>query len=202
MLKFGIDAARADRLIAIVGESPKQLKRELKTAVNATARTTRSRMNKTIRESFKVSIKAINKVLKITSVATEEKLSASVEVKKETDGNKGRIPLKEFGARQTKKGVTYKIKHTGGRQLIKGAFQGPKPDQRKISWQNNVFKRVGKARLPIVKLYGPSVWGVFVIGRHVIPTQNRAKVELNKQVDRRIRFLELKLAGKLRGNQK
>lgn len=197
MLKFGVDQASANRLIAVLNGVPKQINRELKTAVNASAKITRSRMNKTIRKSLQVNIKAVNKVLKIESTATEDSLSSTVGIKKD-----GRIPLKEFGAKQNKKGVSYKISKEGGRKTVAGAFQGPKPNQRKISWQNNVFKRVGKARLPIVKLFGPSIWGAFVIGNHVAPTQTEATSELGKQVERRIRYLELKLANKLRGKQK
>lgn len=197
MLRFGVDQASSDRLIAVLNGVPKLINRELKTAVNASAKVTRSRMNKTIRQKIQVNIKAVNKVLKIESTATEASLSSTVGIKKD-----GRIPLKEFNAKQNKKGVSYKISKEAGTKTIAGAFQGPKPNQRKISWQNNVFKRVGKARLPIVKLYGPSIWGVFVIGNHVDPTQKEATEELGKQVERRIRFLELKLAGKLRGKQK
>lgn len=197
MLKFGVDEGSSNRLIALLNGVPKLINRELKTAVNASAKITRASMNKTVRKSLQVNIKAVNKVLKIESVATEASLSSTVGIKKE-----GRIPLKEFGAKQNQKGVSYKISKEAGRKTVAGAFQGPSPKRIKISWRGNVFKRVGKARLPIVKLYGPSIWGAFVIGNHVAPTQIEATQELGKQVERRIRFLELKLAGKLRGNQK
>lgn len=197
MLKFLVDEASADRLIAVLNGVPKRINRELKTSVNKSAEITRSKMNKIVRKSIQTNIKAVNKVLKIETFASEDSLSSTVGIKKD-----GRISLKEFSARQNEKGVSYKISKEAGTKTVVGAFQGPSPKRRKISWRNNVFKRVGKSRLPIVKLYGPSIWGTFVIGNHVDPTQTEATAELAKQVERRIRYLELKLAEKLRGKQK
>jgi len=78
------------------------------------------------------------------------------------------IPFKYFGARQTKKGVTVKIKKGGRRTLIPHAFLGgniairvKKGRRGKWSYKivhlsewggGHVFIRKGKKRLPIVKL--------------------------------------------------
>jgi hypothetical protein len=197
VITYGIDSDQAQRLISVIGDVPKSIRRELKTAVNATAKQTRSSMNKTVREKMIVKVDAVNRVLKIKSKATDDALTASVQLSKE-----GRIPLKEFGARQTKKGVSYRINKQEGRKVAAGAFQGPKLGQMKVSWRGHVFKRLGKTRLPIAKLFGPSPWGVFVVGEHVQPTVVESKVELKKQIERRIRFLTLKANGGLRGKQK
>jgi len=54
------------------------------------------------------------------------------------------VSLMNFGARQTKKGVSVKVRKDRGRKVIKGAFIA-------VGKNNNlqVFKRVGKERLPI-----------------------------------------------------
>lgn len=62
----------------------------------------------------------------------------------------GRIPLKRFAARQTKKGATYRIQKTGGRKTVAGAFIVE-------TMGGHVFRRKGKTRMPIAKLFGPSV---------------------------------------------
>lgn len=82
------------------------------------------------------------------------------------------IALREFGARQTRKGVTVLVLKGGGRKVVKGAFMAN-------GYGNNlqVFKRTGlpKQRMkagryagarfkrePIEKLYGPDVFSQYV----------------------------------------
>ncbi len=50
-------------------------------------------------------------------------------------------------ARVKRKGVSVKVKKTGGRKLVKGGFQLK---------AGAIMKRVGDSRLPLAKLYGPS----------------------------------------------
>jgi len=74
----------------------------------------------------------------------------------------GRLPLGRFGAKQhwrkgrsggrLRKFVSYRIDKTGGRQRVEGAFI---PDLG--SGFRGVFKRKGRARHPLVQLFGPSV---------------------------------------------
>jgi hypothetical protein len=58
-----------------------------------------------------------------------------------------------------------------------------------------VFKRVGEGRLPIIQLFGPSPWGVSIKNNLKKPTVKATKIELIKQIERRIRFLKLKQSG-------
>lgn len=60
----------------------------------------------------------------------------------------GFIPLRDFGARQTRKGVS--AAPWGVRRVFPGAFIVK-------SKGGHVFKRTGKKRLPIEKLWGPSI---------------------------------------------
>jgi hypothetical protein len=58
------------------------------------------------------------------------------------------IPLREFAARQTRRGVS--ARPWGQRRVFPGTFV-----VRALG--GHVFRRVGRARLPIVKLWGPSL---------------------------------------------
>lgn len=69
--------------------------------------------------------------------------------------SKKRLPLSRFGAKQTARGVTYKIGQ-GGRGRIESAFLA-----RLSSTHEGVFARRGKARLPIDERFGPSIGRVF-----------------------------------------
>lgn len=65
-----------------------------------------------------------------------------------------RLPLTVFGPRQTRRGVSYKF--GGGRKVVESAFMA-----KMKSGHEGVFKRVGKQRLPITELAGPSLGHVF-----------------------------------------
>jgi len=101
----------------------------------------------------------------------------NVSSKKQGDGQvirlskSDRVSLRQFGARQTKKGVSYRIGKTGKRGFVPSAFIVE-------SLHGQVFKRVGakramtkgryigKIRQPIQKLWGPSPWGAFTGGKN------------------------------------
>lgn len=60
----------------------------------------------------------------------------------------GFTPLAAFGARQTKKGVSAAPWNT--RRVFPGTFIVAR-------YGGNVYKRIGRARFPIAKLYGPAI---------------------------------------------
>lgn len=66
----------------------------------------------------------------------------------EITGKGGAHPLRDFGARQTQRGVS--AAPWKRRQLFAGTFLVP-------SLGGHVFHRTGRERLPIEKLYGPSI---------------------------------------------
>lgn len=86
----------------------------------------------------------------------------------------GKIGLQYYSAKQNKTGVSYRIPTNGGRRTQKGAFMGPVPGAIALKLNGGVFKRVGKKRTPIVKLHGPSPWGVF--------EKNKLKARTNRQI--------------------
>lgn len=168
----------------------RKLPQETAAALNKVAGQTRTLMSRQVRTELAAPAKVVNKVLRKSRRATKAQLRAAVALDKTR-----RIPLRDFGSRQTKAGVSYKISKRGKRGLAKGAFQGPKPGVMKASWRGNVFRRVGKARLPIVKLKGPSPWGVFVKNSMAYPVVAEVGPLLKKELERRIRFNTLKASG-------
>jgi hypothetical protein len=65
-----------------------------------------------------------------------------------------RIPLIDFNAKATRRGVSYRLR--GGRGRHPNAFI-----RRMTSGHEGVFVRTGRARLPIRELFGPSLGHVF-----------------------------------------
>jgi hypothetical protein len=181
MFAVEIAAPQLARLTRAVGEARKSLPKEISAAINATAKKTRLDMGRKIRSEINVKKEPVEKVLKLVRQSTSTTLSAQVTLSKTA-----RLPLRDFGARQTKSGVSFKISKKGGRGTVQGAFQGPKPGVMKASWRGRVFKRVGKERLPIVQLMGPSPWGVFIKKKLTPVQQKEIEAELAKQIERRI----------------
>jgi hypothetical protein len=171
-------------------DTTRKLQAELRVAVNATANKSKSIINKEIRSELATTAKAVNQTIRVKSKAQVDNITATVEVKKTA-----RISLREFGARQNKSGTSYRISKSQGRKTVKGGFQGPKPGVMKASWRGHTFKRVGQTRLPIVKLFGPSPWGVMTKGDKLGPSEEQIQAELSKQIERRVRFITLKKTG-------
>lgn len=189
-MRVTIDPGQIAAMKAAIENTGRNLRKELAVACNATASKGKSLIAKQIGKELATPQKNIRATISQSKKAKDSDISATLEVRKDR-----RISLKEFGARQTKKGVSYKISKTRGRKSIPGSFQGPRPGLINVRTKGNVFKRVGKARLPIVKLYGPSSWGVFVVGKKQGPSVTEIEAELKKQIDRRIRFIALKASG-------
>ena len=158
----------------------------LAAAVNDTAKQEKVQISARIRERVNIKKKDIDKYISF-SRASAGNTSAVLKLSKSA-----RIPLKYFGARQTKAGVTYRIDKGGGRKLAAGAFG---PQIPRLGGQ--VFKRVGKSRFPIRKLLGPSPWGVFVKSGMIRPTKTSIAANLRKNLERRAKFELLKKSGQI-----
>lgn len=168
----------------LLGSAAKQLPLALSNAVNDTAKREVVFLSKRIRETVAIKAKDIKKYLKRTR-ATPGRPVAHVELS-ESD----RLPLKYFSARQTAKGVSYKIQKSGGRELVPGAFGPTMP-----RLGHHAFKREGKKRFPIIKLHGPSPGAVAVASGIDKEAEFDATVELEKNVNRRIKLILLRKQG-------
>jgi hypothetical protein len=190
MISMSVDQSQIKRLEAAVRGAGKSMSKEISAAINAVAKKTRLDMGRKIRSELNIGKESVESTIKIVRPSTPGSLSAGVRLN-ETK----RIPLRDFGAKQNKAGVSYKISKRGGRATVAGAFQGPKPGEIKASWRGRVFKRVGKSRLPVVQLMGPSPWGVFVKRRMTAVQIAETEAELKKQIERRINLNVLRANG-------
>jgi len=110
-------------------------------ALNTTVAQAKTSMSREIRQEFMITAGKVNESLRVNKASAfkgELRLQASLE----SPAKRGRsLNVAAFGARQTKKGVTIKIKRNGPRILIPGAFM--------INQGRTVMIRTGKRRLPI-----------------------------------------------------
>jgi hypothetical protein len=190
VIEIEINAKQLRRLREAVGKSKKNIKKELAGAINATGKKTKLQVGRDIRKTVNLKKDEAERPLSIRAKATETNLVAVVSLKKTP-----RLGLRHFGARQDKKGVSYKISKTGGRSRVNGAFQGPRPGVMKMSWKGNAFKRVGKERLPIVMLKGVSAFGAYAKNELEGPQVKEINKELSKQMERRINLNILRANG-------
>lgn len=172
-----------NRLAAAVAASGRSMRGEFAAAVNKTSNGTKTPISKEIRKELVVKASVLKEKIRVVRKATKSVLVGVVALRKSQ-----RIPLRDFSARQTKAGVSYRISRTEGRKTVLGAFQGPKPGTVFRRFKGHVFVRVGSSRLPIRHLQGPSPWGVFVRRRMQKPIVVDAQQRLEKEIARRIQF--------------
>lgn len=114
-------------------------------AINRTLEQGRTQVVRSITAEYNVKAKDVRDTLRIDK-ATVKGGRFMVSGFLESKTKRGRsVNMIRFGARQTKQGVTVKIKRGGPRHLITGAFIA----NRDNSAGGTVFVRKGKARLPI-----------------------------------------------------
>jgi DNA-binding MarR family transcriptional regulator len=120
-------------------------------ALNKTIGNIRTQASKSIREERALSARVVRDALTVKKT-TKTQLVASLTAS-------GRpIPLREYQARAGKRGVTVKVS-PGGRKLVRHA--GNKAFAL-AKFGGHIYARTGKERLPIKKLYGPSIPSTFV----------------------------------------
>lgn len=202
MMSVEINKDQLERLATASAKAGKKMKKELVAAINQVSKKTKLEMGRGIRNTVNIKKDESEKPLSIRASATEQSLAAIVQLKKT-----GRLGLRHFGAKQDKRGVTYKINKKGGRSRINGAFMGPKPGVIKISWKGNVFMREGGAvkmtkgrhkgrmRQQIVQKRGVSAWGAYVKNNLAGPQAKAVEAELLKQIERRINLNVLRASG-------
>lgn len=190
MIAIEINTGQLERLKTATRRAKKKFQIELSAAINATAKKTRLEIGRDVRSVIALKKAESEKPLKIVTKATPAVPSSTVSLRKTP-----RLGLRHFGARQDKKGVSYKIAKAGGRQRVDGAFQGPRPGLIKASWKGNAFKRTGAARLPIVQMRGVSAYGAYLKNKFSPKQVVRINAELAKQLERRINLNVLRAEG-------
>lgn len=195
MVSATISRSQMRGLQKAIEGTKRSAKKEMAIAVNKTAKKGTGIINKEIRTELAVKKKAIDSVITVKRKANAKarEASASLELKKSK-----RLALKEFGARQTKAGVSYKISKSKGRSTVPGGFMGPRPGAIAVKLNGHAFiRKTADSRSPIRKLWGPSPWGVFTKRGMRRPSTKEIRVELKKQMARRINFIKLKKEGQV-----
>jgi hypothetical protein len=131
------------RIVAEIRAEQANITKATANAINRTADELRTQAGKIIRAEYNVTLRGIRQASKIRRASVRSKFPRA-----EVIFSGRRINLYEFAARQTKKGVTVKVKVSGGRKLIPGAFVQTLKSGQNIG-KRGVFKRVGKERYPI-----------------------------------------------------
>lgn len=191
MITLTIDKGQIDRLKQSLQGTSRKLEREIKTAVNATAKKVALEAARDLSKELPLKIGTLKKIVRQKAKATDRKLRAVIGI-----GKGYPVPLKYFKAKQIKRGVTYKLsKSAKGKSVLRDAFIVKR-------YGNNVYKRTGTGRGPLAQQYGPAPGEYFDGLRIVERAIDRARDELKKQMDRRIRFIQLEKSGQLRGKRK
>jgi hypothetical protein len=176
------------RLAKLLKGNGKQVRRQMKIAVNATAKQTVGIWAKAISKEIAVTQRVVKGTIKVTKKADERWITSTVTQRKEWN----RIPLKQFNPKQTSAGVSYKVSRYGGKGFLPSGFivqslgghvfkrDGPKVKMTK-------GKSIGQKKQRIFKQYGPSPWGVSIKNNLKQPVSAESRKILIKQIDRRIR---------------
>lgn len=138
---FKIEITTRDKIAML---RPRQVIAAEVRAINKTARGLRTQISKGVRKRVALKSSTIKESLSLDKARRRANPSARLSIKPKP------ISLKHYGARQIRKGVSVRVLKTSGRKLIKHAFVVSKLG-------GHPFKRLGDARLPIKKLFGPSV---------------------------------------------
>ena len=159
------------KITAAIDAAPKKMGIALLRALKRGTKAAGTHANRIVSKDMKLKVGDVRTRIKIkdpTGQTLTGELRASLK----------RIRLIKFGARATRRGVTYRGK--GGRKRHPHAFIAP------ISTGPGVFERKTTARFPIRQLYGPSVGRVFNIHRAEIMKRGEEVVtaEMDRQLQR------------------
>lgn len=168
------DAAKA---IGNLESLKPRARRAVSRALNKTAANVRTAASSSIRRRRALSAKVVRDAMAIRRASPAKLVSSLVVTGKP-------IPLRDYKARQTKKGVTAQvspgkrklISHRGNRAFIVQKIGG------------HVFAREGKERLPIKKLFGPSLPSTFVQEEVRTAWTATAREALPKRLAEEVRF--------------
>jgi len=181
IINMKIEGQGFDALVNIAEGFGPEISKEATIAVNRTAKFHKNQIAKEVTKHVKLKQKDVKEVIDVEKSRSRTRPMAKVIVNKTS-----RLSLKRFGARQTKSGVSYRISKSGKRGKIKDAFIVDKLG-------GHVFRRKGKKRLPIQKLYGVSVAGVYN-KQNLYPISEKLIAErLNYEMLRRVRAVNVRL---------
>lgn len=176
IVEIEYDAKSLRRVEKMLQGIPNALPKVVSRAINRTASPAKSEISQGIREKINATAKRVNERINIIK-ATYNNWIATIHI------SRRRLPLMAFGAKQTAKGVSYKIKRNGSREFIPHAFIATMK-----SGHEGVFERDWMERLPITEKFGPSIGEQFrnlpsLIRRVTDSAYERLEHNIDSQID-------------------
>ncbi|MBN1377856.1 MAG: phage tail protein [Gammaproteobacteria bacterium] len=171
LVEITFDQKKLNQLMLTLRGYPKALPKIVTRGINKTATAVRTQIVRGIAENINLKIGDIRKKI-ILKKASYLRWLAEIFV------SGRRIPLISFGARQTKSGVSYRIDKSTGRKKLAHAFIATMS-----TGHSGVFKRRGKARLPIDERFGPSLGAAYEGAQSLVGSVTRqADENLSKNI--------------------
>jgi hypothetical protein len=157
-MKIEFDQRQLAEVNAMLADINNGAARAMTRAINRTLDGVRSQVVKRVAKEINLTQKVIREHT-ATLRATPDKLTGLVRVTGQP------IPLIDYGARKTQRGVTVRVRKQGERELFPESFIAAMPNKRG-GGHTGVFRRAwtgaGRVgRLPIEERYGPGVAMVF-----------------------------------------
>jgi hypothetical protein len=190
-IEIKLDEKRLREVQLMLRDIPRGMQTVMSRAINKTATSVRAEVVREISKKVNLKQKDIREDITI-SKATWTKWAASINISRYRHG------LIRFGARQTSKGVSYKIEKSDGRKTIKHAFimGGGGFDVAQHVWIRESINGSDKLvpRLPIRPLRGPSIGEVFKRAVWLVQqTYAKAQTTLEKNINVQIELMLDKL---------
>jgi hypothetical protein len=190
-MKIDIDSQSLASVKKVIESLGASIRKELNIAVSETTRQVRIKASRKLKEVIPVPVKVLKKAIAVSKKSDVSNLTSEILM---IEGYP--IPLKYFGAKQTKKGVTHKNAGVEkSRGLLPNAFVVNR-------FRGNVYQRTTKQRGPLAQQKGPAPSEYYKSAGVTDLALDTARDQLPKQINERIRFLTLKAQGQLKGNQK
>ena len=171
---------------------PKDITSGIVRAINRSAVTALNAVVKNISSNYNITSGNLKKLIRITK-ADRFKLSAILRFRQKSLG------LIMFGARRTEKGVSVKIKRSGGRQIRRapsgGSFIATMPSGHRGVFVRTGVKSVmrsgrykGKKREKIGELFGPSAADIFKSHRSYDIAEKAFRKAFQKNIESELRY--------------
>lgn len=169
-----------DRLTRGLTEAQRGLKdAAIRAALNRVASTAKTRALKEITSEWNVKR---SDIAPMVTLKRAERGGGGMEAAVRAEGAIS-LPIYKFGARQTKSGVSFKIKKSGKRGKLANAFIA-----KMKSGKVGVFERVGKKRLPIVEKFTIGIPRMLVARAIVDKLKALVRVEFPKRLEHELRY--------------
>ena len=157
-IEIKVDTKEVERML-----DPKKFMKIITRTLNKVGDQGKTAISKKLRETYNIKKKRIDQAFTVRK-ASNSSLAYEIKIRERTPG------LQHYGANKTGKGVTVKIISTSGRKVVKGGFMANTPQGAIAIWKTKKetarimksgrYRGTGIWKMPIKRLYGPSVPGM------------------------------------------